>query len=376
MNKRILLLITGFCVVTVFSSHTFFSSAAPSGYNGEFGFTCVACHSSFTLNSGGGNVSIAGLPAGTYIPGQSYPITVTISHGASDRTRWGFSLAARNSLGNAVGTFTTSNANVNLIGTAEIGHNAAVFTAPASSYVYTGIQWVAPATPTPDDFNLNFYVVGNAANGNSSSSGDFIYSSIVNLVFTNLPVTLTRFTGSVGKNYTAVLQWETAREQNSAMFVIERSTDGQQYTAIDRVPAAGNSALPSSYQYTDKAPPVTANGRALYRLKQVDLDGKTAYSGVVTVQLKTPATVLEAPTPRVIARGGTAMFRLTAAAPMPLQITVTDAIGKQVHSARQQVTAGTNTISLSSSRFAQSVGVYYVTVQSGSFHQTERIIVQ
>ncbi len=377
MYKKLLTILTGLCLIVTFSSQTLFSSAAPSGYTGEFGFSCNSCHASFALNSGGGSVVVNGIPSGTYTAGQSYPVSVTISHGTNNRTRWGFALAVRNTFGEPVGTFTSTNNNAALIGDAEIGHQSAVTTAAAASYTYSGFQWVAPANPTPNDFNINFFVAGNAANNNGSSSGDFIYNSVLNRFYTTIPVVLSNFTGTAGDNFTVVLQWETAQEQNSDVFVIERSTDGQNFTAIDRIAAAGNSVLPRRYQYTDKTPPLTANARPLYRLKQLDKDGRGAYSASVAVQLKAPATTfMEALIPGVVSNGGTVTARFIAATAMPVQIVVTDAGGKKVYTTRQQVLAGANTISLLTTAFAQSKGVYYVTVQSGSFSQTGRILVQ
>lgn len=377
MTKNLLLVLTGLLMIVTFSSQSLFSSSAPSGYTGESGNTCAGCHGSFVVNSGGGSVTVTGLPTGTYNPGQSYPISVTISHGTSNRTRWGFALAARNASGLSVGTFTSSNVNAALIGDAEVGHQGAVVTPASSSYTYSGIQWVAPSVPTTNDFNLNFYIVGNAANNNSSSSGDFIYNTVINRVYAPIPVVLSKFTGTAGDNFTVVLQWETAQEQNSEAFVIERSTDGQNFTAIDRVAAAGNSVLPKRYQYTDKVPPLTATARPLYRLRQVDKDGATTYSATVAVQLKAPVnTFLEKPVPNIVNNGGMITARFIAAAAMPLQIVVTDAAGKRVYTVRQQAAAGANTISLNTMSFARSAGVYYLTVRSGDFSQAERIVVQ
>jgi hypothetical protein len=377
MTKKLLITILGFSLMVFFSSQTFFfSGSAPSGYTGEFGNTCTGCHSSFVVNSGGGSISVTGFPSGSYNAGQSYPISVTISHGTANRTRWGFALAVRNTSGEAVGTFTSTNPNADLIGNAEVGHLAAVVTPASSSFTYGNIQWVAPANPTPNDFNLNLFLAGNAANNNSNTTGDFIYTSVVSRVFTTIPVVLSKFTGSMGNNFTVLLQWQTAQEQNSDVFVIERSTDGQTFSTIDQVPAAGNSPLPRNYQYIDKAPPVTASGRTFYRLKQLDRDGKFSYSAAVAVQLKAPSTLMETPVPNVIAKGDRVTARLIAAAPMPLQVMVTDATGRRMYAVTQQVMAGANVIQLPSTAFAGNSGLYYLTVQSGSFRQTERILMQ
>ena len=94
-----------------------------------------------------------------------------------------------------------------------------------------------------------------------------------------LPLTLTQFTAD-RDNDESLLQWQTAQEQNTRDFTIERSTDGQTYTSIGTVDAAGNSTSALSYSFTDRAPQPNAN---YYRLKESDLDGKFTYSPVRVV---------------------------------------------------------------------------------------------
>ena len=97
-----------------------------------------------------------------------------------------------------------------------------------------------------------------------------------------LPVELTRFGGAwVGGG--AELRWTTASEKNSSHFVVERSATGEQgYQAVGRVAAAGNSTGSLNYQLRDAA---AALGVATlyYRLRQVDADGREAFSAVVAV---------------------------------------------------------------------------------------------
>ncbi|MCO5240402.1 MAG: T9SS type A sorting domain-containing protein [Chitinophagaceae bacterium] len=88
-----------------------------------------------------------------------------------------------------------------------------------------------------------------------------------------LPVSFISFTAKA-ENCKALLKWETGMEQNNSHFVVERSTNGETFTAIGRVGAAGNSTSVQSYEFTDEAP---ASGINYYRIIQVDFDGK--YSG-------------------------------------------------------------------------------------------------
>ncbi|HKP37984.1 MAG TPA: choice-of-anchor V domain-containing protein, partial [Pyrinomonadaceae bacterium] len=69
-----------------------FSSGPPPGYSrapGEEPEACAECHLS-SGDSGSGQISITA-PA-TYIPGQTYPITVTHTNADPTRLRWGFQL--------------------------------------------------------------------------------------------------------------------------------------------------------------------------------------------------------------------------------------------------------------------------------------------
>jgi len=95
-----------------------------------------------------------------------------------------------------------------------------------------------------------------------------------------LPVVLTSFTAQASGR-AARLAWTTASEVNSDYFSVERSLSGQpgSFTALGRLAAQGNRQTPTTYGFTD---PRAAEAGTLvyYRLRQVDLDGRSAYSAV------------------------------------------------------------------------------------------------
>ncbi|WP_254244302.1 FG-GAP-like repeat-containing protein [Hymenobacter sp. BRD128] len=99
------------------------------------------------------------------------------------------------------------------------------------------------------------------------------------LTVSPLPVQLTSFGGqstSTGNQ----LSWATASEVNSARFEVQRSLDGTTYATLASVAAAGTTIIAHSYQYLDATAPA---GPGYYRLRQVDLDGASAYSPVVVL---------------------------------------------------------------------------------------------
>lgn len=95
-----------------------------------------------------------------------------------------------------------------------------------------------------------------------------------------LPVKLIYF-NAIAEGKKAHLIWQTATEQNSDRFDIERSADGLQFEKIGWVKAAGNSTSHIDYNYFDQAP---KKGINYYRLKEVDIDNRFEFSETKTVR--------------------------------------------------------------------------------------------
>lgn len=76
------------------------------------------------------------------------------------------------------------------------------------------------------------------------------------------------------------VKWTTSEEINNSHFNIERSTDGENWDVLGTVDGIGNSHQEVDYSFMDYNP---ANGLNLYRLEQVDFDGKSAHSDVMAV---------------------------------------------------------------------------------------------
>lgn len=98
---------------------------------------------------------------------------------------------------------------------------------------------------------------------------------------TVLPVELLTFRGECTGNSKADLYWETASEQNSDSFVIEKSEDGLTFSSIGVVEAAGTSQTNTAYEHTDNQ---VRAGITYYRLRMVDLDGTTELSPTIAVK--------------------------------------------------------------------------------------------
>jgi hypothetical protein len=83
------------------------------------------------------------------------------------------------------------------------------------------------------------------------------------------------------------LEWITASESNNDYFSVQRSIDGgATYQALGEVNGAGTSSKMNSYNFTDMSP---NSGTNLYKIVQVDLDGRQSESEVRQVRFEAPA---------------------------------------------------------------------------------------
>jgi len=279
------------------TKNTQYSSTPPIGYTGAEGEYCNSCHGSFNVNSGGGGITIEGLPNNGYEIGKKYPFSLTISHHVADRNRWGFSVAAVDNNGNTVGSFSSTNTNATSNGK-ELSHANAVFTNNSASYTYNNLVWNAPATSGKD---VTFYYVGNAANGNGSTDNDYIYAGSSTLA---LPIHLATFTAK-SLNETVQLNWETLSEINCHHFEIEKSEDGQLFYRIAEVKAAGATTIGKKYQFTD-AHLAYYNRYVYYRIKQVDIDNQWSYSPTQKIFVSNETTLaVRKVFPTIVPKGGT-----------------------------------------------------------------------
>ncbi len=136
----------------------------------------------------------------------------------------------------------------------------------------------------PGDLNKYFAVTSLDKYNNESEVG----AGVV------LPITGLKFNLQLSGN-TSVVRWTTSTEINTHSFVVERSADGRSFTDIATKPAAGNSQSVRNYQLQDL---LTADGIYYYRIRSVDLDGRSRYSEVKSVVYKNDgSTVVVGPNP-------------------------------------------------------------------------------
>jgi 1,4-alpha-glucan branching enzyme len=96
-----------------------------------------------------------------------------------------------------------------------------------------------------------------------------------------LPLKLISFSGSRNSDNISLL-WKTANEINVRHFVVERSFNGVDFDTIGSVPA--RNLAETNYAFADKDVVVIKSGKKVYyRLKTVDVDGKSSYSNIAII---------------------------------------------------------------------------------------------
>lgn len=174
-----------------------------------------------------------------------------------------------------------------------------------------------------------------------------------------LPVELLEFKGSLVNN-DGFLQWKTENEINSSVFIVERSTDASNYQPIGTI-LASNTAGIHNYTLTD--PNINSLGTNIvyYRLRQLDIDGKFKYSGIVTLFLENKNITIrlyQNPVRNHI------KLTITAYQAEKLHWRFTDNIGRTIKAGTYSILQGINFIS-EDIGFV-SPGIYYMQMFNGS----------
>lgn len=158
-----------------------------------------------------------------------------------------------------------------------------------------------------------------------------------------LPVKLLSFSGSY-QNKASQLNWEVAEEISFDHYDIERSGNGYDFAKVGTQQALGTLSGKRQYQYSDDLSSASGN-IFYYRLKMVDIDGKSKYSNVIMIRRDQQMIngISIAPNP---ISNGMATVRLSASGTGTVELRVVDLTGKVVLRQQNQVYEGNNSISL------------------------------
>jgi len=236
--------------------------------------TCTKCHSGGNF---GGSIGVqlqdsAKKAVTSYVPGRSYTLRININKTSTASAKYGFQTTCAK---------TTGGGNINKWGT--LPANTHVTLLSAHHYVEQStaltnktilIPWTGPAKGSG---SVTFYTSGNIVNNNGSESGDQpVHKNLVIAEGVALlsPVVFSSYQASL-QNNNAVVNWSTTKEDNITRFILEKSSNGTDFTTAAAITAKGW----GSYSFTDYA----FSGKAYYRLKMVDIAGNTSNNEILTL---------------------------------------------------------------------------------------------
>lgn len=188
-------------------------------------------------------------------------------------------------------------------------------------------------------------------NGITSFSGGTAASGVGPT--TPLPVGLLSFSAQRAAR-TNRITWTTTQEINTDRFVVERGTDGRNFTVIGEVTAAGNSSNNINYSFIDYTPVMGIN---FYRLKVVERNGSTKYSAVRSVRNEGTADIAIYPNPVK----DHMLINISSERVDKAVITITDMNGKLIQARNNAISEGSNYITINTA--AMSKGTYIVKIQ-------------
>jgi hypothetical protein len=214
---------------------------------------------------------------------------------------------------------------------------------------------------------------GGKGDGNSAVSGNGA-DGRVTITIQNaeaaLPVKFGTLTASAQLN-AVELDWSSYTEENTDHYEVERSSNGQSFTVVGQVKAAGNSSVKLDYSWTDESP---NNGNNFYRIKSVDFDGHLTYSSVIKITLgaSTSRSIAIYPNP---VKGSQLTLQMNNLQKGNYSVLLFNPAGQQV--SRFQVNVEndiiTQTLQLPSS---VKPGVYNLLISNGALKLTKTFIVQ
>lgn len=198
----------------------------------------------------------------------------------------------------------------------------------------------------------------------SALSGDFFTTNQV------LPVELTNFSvTTTGKN--VQLRWNTATETNNAGFAVQRREENEYgWSDVTFVRGNGTTNTPQEYAYTDSK---VAAGTYLYRLKQIDRDGRFEYSGSIEVNIGLTAEDFELAQNYPNPFNPLTTIQFAVAQDEFVSLKVINSLGQEVKTLFNGIAEGNKLHKVVFDGSSLSSGIYYYSLTTGNRHEVKKL---
>jgi len=237
----------------------FSSGSTGSDFLGSAGYAMAAHNAQSNIINY--NPTLNNVPANTYMWNRS----------------WYTQLSGGNRAGNITVSFNFNDYN----GTSPNPANSfALLYNPSDGTFGSGTNTLVPTVSSIASGNSVSFVV-NAANLPNG------YYTIIYNQNSVLAITTDNFSVTKLSPDAALAKWTAGPGSDRRRFILQRSTDGRQFTSLGTVAAADNNVSAENYSYTDNAP---IQGINYYRLAMVNAEGVISYSPIGTLTFSEPSS--------------------------------------------------------------------------------------
>jgi hypothetical protein len=328
-------------------------SSESSGMLGQSVNGCTCHGASASTNT---TILVSGIPsgAGSYLPGNTYAVAVTVSN--SSKLAAGLNLSVQNGvISNLMpGLQFASGSSTEITHTAPQSFNG-------GTYKIFTFDWTAPTTA---GLPIGLRLSGLATDGGLSVSGDE-WNNVISFLPLGVEVTAFDAKATANKVY---LQWKTSSENNISNFVVERSEDAIKFDSVGTVSANGSPQLGRTYSFEEQ-PKHTSDYH--YRIRLNYNNATASYTAVKLVKFNNgaPFDFIVYPNPSMASSNSILNVNAFNCKASELQLIVRDIKGNLIVDKKYKSHAGTNYITYVSGLDA---GIYLVQVNDGLKRGVER----
>ncbi|MES2429766.1 MAG: T9SS type A sorting domain-containing protein [Bacteroidota bacterium] len=208
-------------------------------------------------------------------------------------------------------------------------------------------------TPAPAFYGPSFALIG---------TGNYLplFGDVTPVKFTNFSATK--------KDNSALLAWQITNEDaNVALYEVERSVNGINFTKVASIAPKNNGFTSNTYNLNDDLS--NQSSIVYYRIKQLDKDGKFTYTEIRSVRI-TAKGVIMGVYPNPVKSVANLSLDLTEDA--AIFVNLTDAAGKEIKRVNFNATKGLNVKKIDMTGLAS--GSYLIKVQAGTELKTISVV--
>jgi hypothetical protein len=176
---------------------------------------------------------------------------------------------------------------------------------------------------------------------------------------------------AANENGVVNVSWTVAREVNTLDYLVERSSDGVNFTAIGSTPYQNSTGADNNYQYADISAS-SVGGTLYYRIRERETGGQSVYSKVVSVRLNSLSGPL-AVYPNPAQSFASVSFDMAAAETVSVRLF--DMKGDQLWMRQFEAQAGMNTVQIDAIQSLPE-GVYLLQWSDGLKPQIVKVLVR